>query len=64
MELSFEPIIKRFDLLASPVKKIIENWEGNTPIDEIQVAEINPKYMGVLSHVSTTTYHQIPVLTV
>ena len=46
MKLNFEPITNRLDLVAPPVKKIAENWQGNTPVEDIWVAEIDPKYMG------------------
>lgn len=46
MKLTFESIINRFDLVAPPVKKIAENWQGNTPVEDIWVTEIDPKYMG------------------
>jgi len=46
MKLNFEPIINRFDLVAPPVKKIAKNWQGNTPVEDIWVTEIDPKYMG------------------
>ncbi len=46
MKLNFDSITSRFDLVAFPAKQLAENWQGNTPIENIQVAEINPKYMG------------------
>jgi len=46
MNLKFEPIRKHLDLLASSVKEAAENWDRVTPIEDIWVAEIDPKYMG------------------
>ncbi len=48
MKLNFESILKRLDLISPSVKKMAENWQGNTPIEDIWVTEIDPKYMGGL----------------
>ncbi len=46
MKLNFQPASQNLKLLAEPVKNLVQNWHGDTPVEEIMVAEIDPKFMG------------------
>ncbi|HSW87422.1 MAG TPA: YbaK/EbsC family protein [Rhabdochlamydiaceae bacterium] len=44
--MKFEPAIDRTDLVSPSVTTILKNWQGSTPVQEIQVAEIDPAFAG------------------
>ena len=42
--LHFEPAINRPDLLPSAINDLLQNWHGSTPVEEIQITEIDPEF--------------------
>jgi len=38
------PILQRPDLLAEPVRRVLEAWQGEVPPEEIEVLEIDPEF--------------------
>ena len=47
--LTFEAALDNPQLIASPIKDFLENWDGVTAKEEILVAEINPKFSDSLA---------------
>jgi len=44
--LKFTPAIDRPDLVSPSISDLLKNWKGSTPVEEIQVAEIDPTFAG------------------
>ncbi len=44
--LTFEPAIKRPDLVSSSITKLLNHWTVPVPVEKILVAEINPLFAG------------------
>lgn len=46
MTLHFSSALTQIELLATPVQQCLQNWQASTPVSEIEVAEIDPQYLG------------------
>lgn len=46
MILDLSPVLKRLALVTPTMVKVFKGWQYSVPIDEILVAEIDPKYCG------------------
>lgn len=44
--LNFEAAINRADLICPSIAKLLHNWYGSTPVEDILVAEIDPAFAG------------------
>lgn len=44
--LTFESAIDHLKWLATPVQNIIQNWQGQTPVEEILAVQIDPAFAG------------------
>lgn len=42
--LYFEPAVNRPDLVPTAITDLLNNWNGSTPVEEIQIAEIDPRF--------------------
>jgi prolyl-tRNA editing enzyme YbaK/EbsC (Cys-tRNA(Pro) deacylase) len=42
--LHFEPAVKRPDLVPESINKLLQNWHGSTPVENIWVTPINPEF--------------------
>lgn len=45
-QLTFVPVLTRLDLVSPTVASTFVNWQGNTPVDDLLVAEIDPAAAG------------------
>lgn len=43
--LNFEPAINHPELVSPTITETLKNWKGNTAVEEILVAEIDPTYL-------------------
>ncbi len=46
LTLSFEPALDHPDLVSNTVTTLLKNWPGQTPVHEIEAAQIDPQYAG------------------
>ena len=44
--LTFKSAIGHLEWLANPVQKLIQNWSGKTPVEEILAVQIDPAFAG------------------